>query len=121
MMTKLMTILKGFLTKSVLYVIAVIAFMQLYVINPLQRQNTALLSRVQNDAELIFFLAKKDTYKIQNKVDVKKAKDGSNIHLIPENSITTVTDRTDTIVIREKKENRTWAGRQLKKIGDLFK
>lgn len=119
MITKLMTILKGLFTKSVLYVIAVIAFMQLYVINPLQRENTALLSRVQSDVELISFLAKRATYSIKNTVDADKLKDGSKIILIPENNMNVI-NLSDTTATKQTDEEKTWVGRTWEQFKNIF-
>lgn len=120
-----MNILKVFNIPLVRHLIAgtgIIVAIYYLAINPLQQQNKEIREDYNNlvntQSEIINYLAKKDTYHIENKVDVKKQKQGSNINLIPDNKMTVSnTTSADSIVVKK----RTWAGRQLKKIGDWFR
>lgn len=118
-MMKLLGILKYPIVRHILAGVVIIFVFYRFSISPLREQIVQLHEQINKDRVLIEKLSVKDTYHIENKVDVKKAKDGSNIHLIPENSMQVV-NSMDTIVKR-KKVKRTWAGRVLKKIGDIFK
>ncbi len=108
---------------------AIVALLYFFSIAPLQEQNESLrkdlrvISNKQSD--LIEKMAAKDTYKIENKINDAKVKKGGEIKLIPENDLKVsnveVKVGKDTIKKEAQEDDRTWVGRRLKSISDLFK
>ncbi len=107
-----MQYLKLPIVRHIVAAAVIIGIMYAFGIAPLER-------RCNEQDKLIKDLALKSTYKIENRVENPKIKKGGEIILIPENQIIKqeATVKQDSV----KAKKRTWAGRQLQKIANLFK
>lgn len=101
--------LKYPIVRHIIASIAIITTIYFLTIKPLQKENQDIRrdynELVLKQYETLSKLANKDTYNIENKVDVKKSKDGSNINLIPENTISTKVEKKtrDSVVNNPQK------------------
>ncbi len=105
---------------------AIVALLYFFSIAPLQEQNKELRKDLKDisvkQGELIAKMANKDTYKVENHVNGAKIKKGGEIKLTPDTDLkvsnVAVQVKQDSV---GKEKERTWVGRQLHKIGNLFR
>ncbi len=87
----LLSVLKFPIVRHILAGITIVGLLYFFSILPLQIQNNDLREDLkeltQNQQKLIEELAKQETYKIDNKVDANKLKQGSHIYMVPNSDI----------------------------------
>ncbi len=103
----------------------IVGLLYFFSIAPLQHRNAKLqgyiLQLAENQQKLIKDMAKEPTYKVENNVNNPKIKKGGEIKLTPDTDLKVSNVAVEVKQDSVKKKERTWIGRQLYKIGNLFR
>lgn len=112
-MMKVLNLLKFPAVRHILAGVGICVAIYFFAISPLQNEIDKLHKQIDKDRGLIRELSKRDTYKIENRIDSKKLKDGSTINMVPSSEIK-VENKGDTLrlkdfeIIEEKKYRKHW-------------
>ncbi len=115
-----MQLLKLPIARHIVAAVSIVLLLWAFSIRPLQNQNASLRNDLtklsEKQHELISQLAKKDTYKIENKVQDTKLKKGGVIKMVPENHLEVFNSnakektipKPDTVKKKKKTKKRWW-------------
>lgn len=110
---KVLNILKYPVVRHILAAVGICVIIYLFAVVPMRSEINALHKQIDKDRALISELSKRDTYKIENRIDSKKLKKGGTISLVPSNELK-VENKGDTLImkdfriIEEKRYRKHW-------------